>query len=114
MKKKKCKLSKIENMWLFSMFDLPVTDKQARNDYSHFRKMLLSRGFSMLQFSVYAKFCSSRETAETNKKIIEACLPPEGQVRVFMITDKQFETMSVFYGTERKEVENQPEQLLLF
>jgi CRISPR-associated protein Cas2 len=108
------KLSKYKNMWVFAMFDLPVTDKEKRRQYTKFRKFLLSEGFSMLQYSVYAKFCSSRESGEKYYRHIKAALPPEGEVRIFMITDKQFEEMSVFYGIERKEVEAQPEQLLLF
>ncbi len=112
--KNKIKLSKIENMWLFSMFDLPVTDKQARKEYTYFRKSLLAQGFTMLQFSVYAKFCASRDSAETDKKLIQNALPSEGQVRMFMITDKQFESMSVFYGIKKSVPEDAPEQLLLF
>ena len=101
-------------MWVMAMFDLPVTDKEKRREYTHFRKLLLGEGFSMLQFSVYAKFCSSREAGETYYRHIKAALPPEGEVRVFMLTDKQFGDMKVFYGGVKKEPESQPEQLLLF
>lgn len=68
----------------------------------------------MVQYSVYTKFCSSRESGEKYYRHIKAVLPPEGEVRIMMITDKQFEEMAVFYGLEKKEVENKPEQLLLF
>ena len=114
MKEKKHKLSKIENMWLFAMFDLPVTNNEARREYSHFRKLLLSEGFTMLQFSVYARFCGSRESGNVFFKHIKDQLPPEGQVRLLTVTDKQFGEMAVFYGTSRKKAEDQPEQLLLF
>ena len=108
------KLSKYENMWVFAMFDLPVTDKEKRRQYTKFRKLLLGEVFSMLQYSVYAKFCSSRESGEKYYRHIKLALPPEGEVRVFMLTDRQFEEMAVFYGAEKKEVESKPEQLLLF
>ena len=112
--KNKPKLSKIENMWIFAMFDLPVTTDDKRREYSRFRKMLLAEGFTMLQYSVYAKFCASRENAEKYSRYIRIGLPPEGEVRVIMITDKQFEQMAVFYGRFSKKPESPPEQLLLF
>ena len=98
MPKSEKKISKFENMWIFAMFDLPVTDKKKRNDYTRFRKYLLSEGFTMLQYSVYAKFCYSRESGTIMHNHIKAVIPPEGQVRIIMITDKQFEEMAVFYG----------------
>ena len=107
-------LSNYKNMWIFAMFDLPVTDTTKRREYTKFRKLLLGEGFSMLQYSVYAKFCKSRETAETYYRHIKSALPPEGEVRVFMLTDKQFGEMKVFYGATKKQVESKPEQLLLF
>ena len=46
------------------MFDLPTVTKQERLEYTRFRKYLLKEGFIQLQFSVYAKFCSSRENSQ--------------------------------------------------
>lgn len=40
-------------MWVFAMFDLPVDSKDARRQYSRFRKELLKQGFMMLQYSGY-------------------------------------------------------------
>ena len=96
------------------MFDLPVSTTEKRRNYSRFRKMLLAEGFVMLQYSVYAKFCASRENSEKYYRYIEAGLPPNGEVRVIMITDKQFEQMAVFFGQCAKNPEQPPEQLLLF
>lgn len=96
------------------MFDLPVKSSANKRAYVRFRKLLLREGFSMLQFSVYAKFCASRENAAKYCKYIEAGLPPDGQVRVVMITDKQFGEMAVFYGRMPEKPEEPPEQLLLF
>lgn len=45
-------------------------------------------------------------------------LPPEGPVRVCMVTDKQFGDMLTFCGheevVEKAEAEKKPEQLMLF
>ena len=107
-------LSRYRVMWLFVMFDLPVVTKDQRRDYSRFRKRLQSKGFTMLQFSVYAKHLPSEEAAEPLKNHVKAALPPKGQVRVMAVTDHQFGKMEVFVGPKRKRVEDPPLQISLF
>jgi CRISPR-associated protein Cas2 len=96
------------------MFDLPVVTKDEKSEYTRFRKYLLREGFLQLQFSVYAKFFSSRENAKKYFNYIKAAVPPGGRVRLIMITDKQFGDMVSIYGKKIEEVEKMPEQLLLF
>jgi len=110
----KKQISGYGSMWLFAMFDLPVDTDDARREYTRFRKKLLNNGFLMLQFSVYARFCESEEASETYRNRIKGVLPPDGQVRIVAITDKQFARMDVFYGKRRTDVECPPEQLMLF
>lgn len=111
-------ISGMKVMWLMAMFDLPVVKPMQRKYASRFRKHLLSKGFTMLQYSVYAKFCSSRDSAKSVLNHIQLSLPPEGEVRVCMVTDKQFGDMHTFCGQnlvkdeDKKEVK--PEQLMLF
>jgi len=101
-------------MWLFALFDLPVDTKDARKQYVRFRNSLLKEGFSMLQYSVYARFCASEDRAETFRRRIRAALPPDGQVRLISVTDRQFEKMEVYYGKKRKPAEDPPMQLEFF
>jgi CRISPR-associated protein Cas2 len=101
-------------MWLIAMFDLPVTTKDARREYTRFRDALLQEGFTMLQYSVYARYCENEERGATFRRRIRRTLPPEGQVRVVSITDIQFGKMEVYYGKKQEKVENQPEQIMLF
>lgn len=96
------------------MFDLPVTSKEARKRYAQFRKALLSRGFTMLQFSVYARHCSSEEFADGVRQDIRAVLPPDGQVRLLGVTDRQFGKMEVYFGKKRTRTEEPPKQFMLF
>ena len=88
-------------MWLMTMFDLPTDTKAARRAYSDFRKALLQDGFSMLQFSVYARHCPSEENAAVHESRVSMCLPPDGEVRLLLVTDKQYERMKVFHGKTR-------------
>jgi len=96
------------------MFDLPTDTKQAKRDYTLFRRHLLSDGFTRLQYSVYIRHCPSRENAQVHIDRVQAHLPPDGEVRVITITDKQFERMFIFWGKMRKPPEAAPEQLSLF
>lgn len=108
------RLNKYQIMWVFVHFDLPTETKKDRKNYTIFRKYLLQDGFNMLQFSMYARHCSSRENAEVHKKRVKDNLPPLGHVIVFEITDAQFGRIEFFIGKKPRETSNQPQQLELF
>lgn len=101
-------------MWVLTMFDLSTDTKRARKEYLQFRKRLLINGFRQMQYSVYARPCPSRENAEVHVSRIETHLPRDGEVRILVITDKQFERMRIFWGKKRRAVEQSPNQLELF
>jgi CRISPR-associated protein Cas2 len=107
-------LSKYHAMWLFVIFDLPVTTAQHRRNYTRFRKGLLKEGFSMLQYSVYAQYFPSEEASVAYRRRVRVMLPPAGEVRLVSLTDRQFEKMEVFMAKTRVKTEGPPEQLLLF
>jgi len=100
-------------MWLFVMFDLPVDDPKARRQYTRFRTRLLAEGFSMLQYSIYARYCPSQEASTAHRRRLRAALPPKGQVRLLSVTDRQFGKMEVFSARSRERPEKPPDQLLL-
>lgn len=101
-------------MWVVAMFDLPVDTKEARRQYTLFRKNLLKNGFARMQFSVYIRHCASEENARVHVQRVERNVPPDGEVRIITITDKQFERMRVFWGKRRRVPEQPPAQLELF
>jgi len=105
---------KYRSVWLFAMFDLPVTTREKRRRYAQFRKLLLKTGFCKLQFSVYARYFASEESSELARSIIRAGLPPDGQVRLLCVTDGQFGKQQVFQGKKGVESERAPEQFMLF
>ena len=107
-------LSEYKGMWLFVLFDLPVTTEEARRRYTQFRQDLLRDGFNMLQYSVYARYCPSEEAGAVHRKRVRQALPPKGQVRILAVTDRQFEKMESYIGKNTTPVENAPEQILLF
>ena len=101
-------------MWVMVMFDLPTDTADARKRYRIFRESLLDYGFTMLQFSVYSRSTPSEESAKVHSQRVRSALPPDGQVRVLALTDKQYSRMEVFYGKLRAPVEKAPEQLEFF
>ena len=107
-------LSGYRFMWVLTMFDLPTDTKVARRNYTRFRKALLKDGLVRMQYSVYIRHSASRENAAVHIQRVEAAVPPDGEVRVITITDKQFERMRIFWGKRRMPAEAPPAQLELF
>ncbi len=107
-------VSGYRGMWIVVMFDLPTDTKKARRAYTDFRFSLLDDGFTMMQYSVYSRHCPSQENANVHIKRVERNVPPDGEVRILTVTDKQFEKMRIFWGKLRKPAENVPNQLEFF
>lgn len=101
-------------VWVFALFDLPTDTAEARKAYSSFRKQLLDDGFTMIQYSVYARHCPSEENSDVHAARVKSFLPPDGEVRVMSLTDAQFGRMQVFHGKIRKATEHAPEQISFF
>lgn len=89
-------------MWLFVYFDLPTQTKAERKAYSLFRKELLKDGFIMIQYSIYARHCASRENLEVHRKRVKNVLPEKGSIILFEITDKQFGMMEFLVGHKKQ------------
>lgn len=106
-------VSEYRGMWLFTMFDLPTHDKEARKRYTQFRNLLLRQGFTMMQYSVYSRYCPSEEASMVHRKRIKKAVPAEGHVRVLSVTDHQFGKMESYFGRQAKPLEEPPEQLTL-
>ena len=107
-------LSGYRFLWLQVLFDLPVTTKSARKQASEFRNFLLDQGFEMSQYSVYQRFCPSREIADKHTRQIEKHLPEAGRVHVLTFTDKQYGSMVTFRGKKKNPSQKNPDQYVLF
>ncbi len=107
-------ISPYQAVWLITLFDLPTDTKAARKAASGFRMHLLKNGFTMLQYSVYGRYCPSEEKAQVHRGRIKQALPNDGEVRIITLTDVQFGKMKIFQGKSRGEIEKVPEQISLF
>lgn len=108
------RLNQYRIMWVMVFFDLPTNTKKQRHEAAIFRKRLLQDGFSMFQYSIYMRHCASRENAQVHIKRVKSFLPPDGNVGIMQITDKQFGMIELFYAKKEKKQAETPQQLSLF
>lgn len=108
------RLNQYRILWVLVFFDLPTETKQERKVYAKFRKDILADGFTMFQFSIYVRHCSSRENANVHLARVKRLLPEKGHIGILTITDKQFGDMEIFYGKKETPKGPVPQQLELF
>lgn len=101
-------------MWIFVLFDLPVSTKEERKAATRFRNFLLKDGYVMIQFSVYVRICNGQERVDKHTIRLQSHVPARGNIRVFQITDKQYNRMKILVGTKKNDEKHKTEQLLLF
>ncbi|MCG2462822.1 CRISPR-associated endonuclease Cas2 [Flavobacteriaceae bacterium F89] len=108
------RLNQYRSMWVLVLFDLPTETRKDRKAATQFRKKLLDDGFQMFQFSIYLRFCASRENADVHIRRTKFNLPKQGKVCIMQITDKQFGMIELFHGQKEVEPETPSQQLELF
>ncbi len=101
-------------MWILVFFDLPTETKKDKKAYTDFRKKLQCDGFTMFQFSIYVRHCTSRENADVHIKRVKSFLPEFGKVGILCVTDKQFGDIQLFYGKKPQGPNVGGQQLELF
>jgi len=101
-------------MWLIAMFDCPTVTAAEKKAAARLRNKLLDSGFSMVQYSVYFRFLPSKEASDPYKKKLVPLIPRGGRVQFLLISDKQFENISTYFGPLKEPPMKAPDQLLLF
>ncbi len=99
-------------MRVLVMFDLPTKTKKDRHNGTKFRNNLIKLGFFMIQFSVYMRICKGIASAKTAINNIKRCVPPLGNIRCLIITEKQFDHMEIILGYETQNEKNNKEMTL--
>lgn len=108
------RLNQYRCMWVLVFFDLPTETKSERSAATRFRKRLLDDGFGMFQFSIYTRFCASRENASVHIKRTKKNLPKKGKVAIMQVTDKQFGMIELYISQKESQPEPPSQQLELF
>lgn len=92
-------------MRLILFFDLPMTTKQEVRVYTRFRKYLIKNGYLMMQFSVYCKIFPNREAAINHINLLRKNVPDQGQIRIMLVTEKQYSKIEIIVGGKSKQEE---------
>lgn len=92
-------------MRLIVMFDLPTKTIIDIKNYNNFRKFLIKNGFYMLQYSIYVKICTNKDSADLQVIKIIKNKPPQGYIRTLILTEKQYENMNIIIGSRSKQDE---------
>ena len=87
-----------EFMRLILFFDLPMNTRQEVKVYTKFRKYLIQNGYMMMQFSVYCKIFPNREAAVKHVQVLKKNVPLHGQIRIMLVTEKQYAKIEVIVG----------------
>lgn len=85
-------------MRVLLMFDVPTKTKKEQKHATKFRNNLIKLGYFMMQFSVYMRICKGISSAKASINAVKMILPPYGNVRVLLITEKQFDAMEILLG----------------
>ena len=91
--------------------DLPTISREERRAAAGFRKELIGNGFSMMQYSVYTRYCHSDSVVKTHMMRLKRYVPSNGCVRALIITEHQFKSMEILAGESSKQEQNAPRQL---
>jgi CRISPR-associated protein Cas2 len=87
-----------EFMRVLVFYDLPIKTRKDKKIYRHFRRRLIRNGYHMIQYSVYSKILNNRDAAKNHIKFIERNAPQKGNVRLMMVTEKQYAYIKIIVG----------------
>ena len=101
-------------MWLFVLFDLPTNTKTERRHAAQFRKALEKDGFTMMQYSVYVRHCTSKENMQVHIKRVRRSMLPAGSISILAMSDKLYGVILNFWGKSERTKPEIPQQLEFF
>ncbi len=100
-------------MRVIVFFDLPTVTTKDKREYTRFRKFLIKNGFMMLQESVYTKLALNQNTANEITNSIKRNKPPQGNVQILSVTEKQFSRMDIVVGEVKSDVISTDDRVIL-
>lgn len=100
-------------MRMILFFDLPMQTYIDRKEYTLFRKFLINDGFIMMQESVYCKLALNNSIVKAERTRLEAHKPPDGDVELLVITEKQFSQIDYIVGKKKAETEDSENRLIV-
>lgn len=93
-------------------FDLPTYTLEDRKNYRKFVKLIKTNGFYMLQESVYCRMSIDQQMADTVANRLKASVPPDGNIMLLNVTEKQFSSMQILLGESNTDVLTSDERVV--
>ena len=81
-----------------TFFIYHMTTKKEKRIYGQFRKIFNKKRYMMMQYSVYCKIFPNRDAAVEHVTILRKNVPNAGQIRLFMVTEKQYSKIEIIVG----------------
>lgn len=78
-------------MRILLFFDLPMVSGKEKKVYRQFVKFLTNEGYIRIQYSLFCKLCINSDSAQTEVKRVKDNIPENGDVRLLIITEGQFQ-----------------------
>lgn len=100
-------------MRVMVFFDLPVETIAQRRAYRKFRKGLIKLGFLMFQESVYVKLVLNQTAQERVMAAVRRIKPGEGLINMMSITEKQYERIECVIGSNKTELVDTTDRLVV-
>lgn len=80
------------------MFDLPFEDDLDKKIYSKFKKSIIKIGYTMMQYSIYVRSINTQSKINQEIDKVKKILPERGNIRIIVVTEKQYESMTILRG----------------
>lgn len=80
------------------MFDLPFEDDLDKKIYSKFKKSITRIGYTMMQYSIYVRSINTQSKINQEIDKVKKILPERGNIRIIVVTEKQYESMTILRG----------------
>ena len=76
----------------------PTNKHGTKTEYTKFRQFLIADGYIRLSPEVFMRVTTNRKGAEKHYRRLEEVAPKTGVVRIFKLTEKQFENIWYLTG----------------
>ena len=78
----------------------PTNKWGTKTEYTNLRKFLIKDGYLRIAPEVFMRIVANRKASEKHFRRIREFAPKTGQVRMFRLTEKQYNNICMVTGTE--------------
>lgn len=100
-------------MRIIVFFDLPTVTAEDKRAYRMFRKLLIKKGFVMMQESVYCRMALNKTVTDSLINFIRQNRPSAGLIQVLTVTEKQFGKMEYIVGEYKSDIIDSDERVVI-